>query len=54
MQENNDKEFVAVMIEGQFTEWYSPNYKDPYEEDKDNITAEELVEAARERTMRFL
>ena len=35
MQENNDKEFVAVRIEGPFTEWYSPNYKDPYEEDKE-------------------
>lgn len=30
MQENNDKEFVAVKLEGPFTEWYSPYFKDPF------------------------
>lgn len=32
MSKNKKSEFVAVKVEGPFTEWYSPNYKDPYED----------------------
>lgn len=30
-----NSEFVAVKVEGSFSEWYSPNYRDPYDDDED-------------------
>ena len=30
MRANKEKEFVAVLLEGPFTEWYSPYFKEPF------------------------
>ena len=32
---SNPNGIVAVKLEGSFTEWYSPNYKDPFEDNAD-------------------
>ena len=32
MNSKNPYEIVAVKCEGCFTEWYSPNFKEPYED----------------------
>ncbi|MBO6031711.1 MAG: hypothetical protein J6Q22_09580 [Prevotella sp.] len=32
---SNPNDIVAVKLEGCFTEWYSPTYKDPYEDNAD-------------------
>ena len=33
MKARKEKEFVAVKVEGRFTEYYSPFFTDPYEDD---------------------
>lgn len=35
MEANNRNEWVAVKLVGPFTEWYSPNYKDPFEDNQE-------------------
>ena len=32
---SNPNDIVAVKLEGCFTEWYSPNYKEPYEDNEE-------------------
>lgn len=32
---NKTSEFVAVKIEGPFTEWYAPTFKNPYEDSQE-------------------
>ena len=32
---SNPNDIVAVKLEGCFTEWYSPNYKEPFEDNAD-------------------
>ena len=32
MKSRNEREFVAVKVEGPFTEWYAPTFKNPYDD----------------------
>lgn len=35
MKENQKSKVVAVKVEGCFTEWYAPTFKDPYEDNEE-------------------
>ena len=35
MKARKEKEFVAVLLEGPFTEWYSPYFKEPFEDNEE-------------------